>query len=321
MNFARRVDRGTLAGVRPPAPRSRRIDRGGPRRDRDHVLAGDRLRPRETVAKAAPRLQAVALLLGSPEFQKGNDHDFPTMFLKNGGLALVSLGFAPAFLARTVAAAEARRRVLITIFQRGAVDGLNMIVPFGERDYYAARPTLQLPHPGDEGSAVDLDGFFGLASAARAVEAALRRASNGDRACVRLARRHAFPFRRAGLHGDGDARRQEHARRLAESLPPCESIRRRRRSARSRSRRSCHERCRELEPALAIGQISQFGIRAGQAPATWCSLRSSPICGSRRKRAALDRTRSVRRRQDAEESEPRSIHAGQRRGIPARGVR
>jgi hypothetical protein len=64
------------------------------------------------------------------------------IFLKNGGLALVSLGFAPTFLARTVAAADARRRVLITIFQRGAVDGLNMIVPFGERAYYAARPSL-----------------------------------------------------------------------------------------------------------------------------------------------------------------------------------
>ena len=55
------------------------------------------------------------------------------IFLKNGGLALVSLGFAPEFLARTVAAADSRRRVLVTIFQRGAVDGLNMIVPFGER--------------------------------------------------------------------------------------------------------------------------------------------------------------------------------------------
>ena len=63
------------------------------------------------------------------------------IFLKNGGLALVSLGFAPQFLARTVAAAQSvHRKVLVTIFQRGAVDGLNMIVPFGERDYYAARP-------------------------------------------------------------------------------------------------------------------------------------------------------------------------------------
>src|SRR5918995_3395476 len=85
------------------------------------------------------------------------------VFLKDGGLALVSLGFAPAFLARTAAAADAKRRVLITIFQRGAVDGLNMIIPFGERDYYASRPSLAIGRPGsDENTTVDLDGFFGM---------------------------------------------------------------------------------------------------------------------------------------------------------------
>ncbi len=53
------------------------------------------------------------------------------IFIRNGGLALVSLGFAPSFLARTVeAAGTARRKVLVAIFQRGAVDGLNMVVPF-----------------------------------------------------------------------------------------------------------------------------------------------------------------------------------------------
>ena len=85
------------------------------------------------------------------------------IFLKNGGLALVSLGFAPEFLARTVAAAEPRKRVLVTIFQRGAVDGLNMVVPFGERAYYAARPSIAIGAPGSgPGAAIDLDGFFGL---------------------------------------------------------------------------------------------------------------------------------------------------------------
>src|SRR5260221_11625279 len=85
------------------------------------------------------------------------------IFMKDGGLALVSLGFAPTFLARTVAAAESRRRVLITIFQRGPVDGLNMIVPFGERDYCAAGPTLAIAKPGASAdAAIDLDGFFGL---------------------------------------------------------------------------------------------------------------------------------------------------------------
>jgi uncharacterized protein (DUF1501 family) len=85
------------------------------------------------------------------------------VFVKNGGLALVSLGFAPAFLARAAEAAGGRRRILVAIFQRGAVDGLNMIVPHGERAYYAARPTIAVQRPGTAvDAAVDLDGFFGL---------------------------------------------------------------------------------------------------------------------------------------------------------------
>ena len=87
------------------------------------------------------------------------------VLLRNGGLALVSLGFAPGFVARTAAAGgAARRKVLIAIFQRGAADGLNIVVPFGERDYYAARPTIAIPQPGGgrDGAALDLDGFFAL---------------------------------------------------------------------------------------------------------------------------------------------------------------
>ncbi|MBI4484864.1 MAG: DUF1501 domain-containing protein, partial [Acidobacteria bacterium] len=57
----------------------------------------------------------------------------------------------------------ARARQLIAIFQRGAVDGLSVIVPFGERDYYRARPSIAIARPnGDDGAALDLDGFFGL---------------------------------------------------------------------------------------------------------------------------------------------------------------
>src|SRR5512145_1757052 len=71
-------------------------------------------------------------------FRRGERMIHRRVFLKHGGMALVSLGLAPEFLARTAAASNPRQRVLVTIFQRGAVDGLNMIVPFGERDYYAA---------------------------------------------------------------------------------------------------------------------------------------------------------------------------------------
>ena len=86
------------------------------------------------------------------------------IFLKDGAMALVSLGFAPTFLARTVEGLGLQRqKILITIFQRGAVDGLNMIIPFGEPDYYASRPSLAIAKPGsDDNTAVDLNGFFGM---------------------------------------------------------------------------------------------------------------------------------------------------------------
>src|SRR5687767_15402108 len=90
------------------------------------------------------------------------------VFLKNGAFAMVSLGFAPSFLARTAfaAGASARAKRLIAIFQRGAVDGLNMIVPFGDKEYYRARPSIAIQRPGSLGGpgdgALDLDGFFGF---------------------------------------------------------------------------------------------------------------------------------------------------------------
>jgi uncharacterized protein (DUF1501 family) len=82
------------------------------------------------------------------------------VFLKNGAFAFVSLGFAPAFLTRTALAGSSKR--LIAIFQRGAVDGLNMVVPFGEAEYYNVRPSIAIARPGSDGGALDLDGFFGL---------------------------------------------------------------------------------------------------------------------------------------------------------------
>jgi uncharacterized protein (DUF1501 family) len=82
--------------------------------------------------------------------------------MKSSGMAMISLGFAPTFLARTAEAAGKRQKLLIAIFQRGAVDGLNMIVPYGEAEYYRVRPTIAIPRPGVEGAALDLDGFFGV---------------------------------------------------------------------------------------------------------------------------------------------------------------
>lgn len=88
------------------------------------------------------------------------------IFLKNGGLALLGIGMVPSFLFRTTLAASpkgGKRKILIAVFQRGGADGLNVVVPFGEKEYYAKRPTIAIPAPsrGRE-SALELDGFFGL---------------------------------------------------------------------------------------------------------------------------------------------------------------
>ena len=84
------------------------------------------------------------------------------VFLRAGAMAMISLGFAPSFLSRAVEAAGARKKLLITVFQRGAVDGLNMVVPYGEAEYYRARPGIAIRKPGGADAALDLDGFFGL---------------------------------------------------------------------------------------------------------------------------------------------------------------
>ena len=86
------------------------------------------------------------------------------VFVKSGGLALFSLGLDPLFLARAAlastrpAAGASDRPVLVCLFQRGAVDGLNMVVPHGDATYYRERPRIAVPAR----DVVDLDGYFGL---------------------------------------------------------------------------------------------------------------------------------------------------------------
>ena len=83
-------------------------------------------------------------------------------FLRNGALALAGTTALPAFLTRAVMAAtteaSAQGKKLVVIFQRGAADGLNIVVPWREPNYYAMRPTIAI----SENQVLDLDGFFGL---------------------------------------------------------------------------------------------------------------------------------------------------------------
>src|SRR2546429_5024976 len=83
--------------------------------------------------------------------------------VKSGACAVGAVAGAPRFLVRA-AAADARGKVLVAVFQRGAVDGLSMIVPHGDPAYATARPTIALKRPkrGEGDRALDLDGFFAM---------------------------------------------------------------------------------------------------------------------------------------------------------------
>jgi uncharacterized protein (DUF1501 family) len=91
-------------------------------------------------------------------------------FLKTSGIGLASFGMmfaAPSFLhqfanAQTFAGSAKRRKTLITIFQRGAVDGLNVVVPYGDSNYYDLRRTIAIQKPGQTDGAIRLDDTFGL---------------------------------------------------------------------------------------------------------------------------------------------------------------
>ena len=188
------------------------------------------------------------------------------IFLKDGGLALVSLGFAPTFLARTVEGiAAGKQKVLIAIFQRGAVDGLNMVVPFGDADYYSARPTIAIARPGSgDDTAIDLDGFFGLHPRMRSLKPLWEA---GSMAIVHASGSHdetrshfdAQDYMESGTPGvkstsDGWMNRYLHAKEHQKATP-------------FRAVALAQQLPRVLQgtaPALAIGQIAQFGIRAGR---------------------------------------------------------
>src|ERR1700719_5373075 len=86
-------------------------------------------------------------------------------FLKQGGVAMVGLSAMPAFLQRAVAATPMpNKKQLVVLFQRGAADGLNIVVPFSEPNYYRLRPTIAIPQPrlGSGDALIDLDGYVGL---------------------------------------------------------------------------------------------------------------------------------------------------------------
>ena len=83
-------------------------------------------------------------------------------FLRASGLTIGALSAAPGWVLRVAAQGTPHRKVLVAIFQRGAADGLNIVVPFFEPRYYTLRPSIAIPAPGRPNGGIDLDGRFAL---------------------------------------------------------------------------------------------------------------------------------------------------------------
>jgi uncharacterized protein (DUF1501 family) len=187
------------------------------------------------------------------------------IFLRNGSLALVSLGFAPSFLTRTVAAAgRARQKVLIAIFQRGAVDGLNVVVPFGEKIYYQVRPTIAIPRPGSADGGVNLDGFFAFHPRLAALKpfydtrqlAIVHACGSPDTTRSHFDAQDYLESATPGVKStrDGWLNRYLQAKKAEEEGTAFRAV-----SLTSQLPRSLQG----LAPALALRQIGQFGVRGG----------------------------------------------------------
>jgi uncharacterized protein (DUF1501 family) len=192
------------------------------------------------------------------------------VFVKNGAFAMVSLGFAPSFLTRTAFAQgrTTRAKRLIAIFQRGAVDGLSVVVPFGDDQYYRARPSIAIPRPRSaEPGAIDLDGFFGFNPRLQPLKALWdNRALAIVHACGSpdATRSHfdAQDYMESATPGvkstpDGWLNRYLQARKdeTAAAATPFRAV-----SLTPQLPRMLQG----TAPALAMSQISQFGIRGGQ---------------------------------------------------------
>jgi uncharacterized protein (DUF1501 family) len=202
-------------------------------------------------------------------------------FLKTSGVALVAYGAVPEFLVRAAAAGGPRRKVLVTIFQRGAADGLNMIVPHGERAYYDARPTIAIPRPGSrDDAAIDLDGFFGLHPRlaplaplfANRSLAVVHACGSPDSTRSHFDAQDYMETATPGVKSttDGWLNRCLHAREHRDATP-------------FRAVAIAPQLPRSLlgvEPALAVERLDRFGIQAGRASGTVASSFEAQYAGA-----------------------------------------
>ncbi len=93
------------------------------------------------------------------------------VFLRSSSLAAVGVAAnASPLLTRMAEASQAAAKVFVHVFLRGGADGLNMVVPHGDPEYYSLRRNIAIPRPGQAGGAVDIDGYFGFHPAMAALK-------------------------------------------------------------------------------------------------------------------------------------------------------
>jgi uncharacterized protein (DUF1501 family) len=201
------------------------------------------------------------------------------VFLRNGALTVVGTAALPSFLARaafgaTQVSGGATSKRLVIIFQRGAADGLNIVVPHGEPAYYAMRPTINIPRT----SVLDLDDFFGLHPAMASLEPLWKQS---HLAIVHAAgspdptRSHfdAQDFMESGTPGvkateDGWLNRAIHSRQPSATASPFRAV---------ALNPSLPRILSGAEPATAVSNISQFAVggttsKAGRLSNTFESM-------------------------------------------------
>ncbi|HTH52904.1 MAG TPA: DUF1501 domain-containing protein [Edaphobacter sp.] len=196
-------------------------------------------------------------------------------FMKSGALALVGTSTIPSFLTRSVLAemttAAENRKKLVVLFQRGAADGLNIVVPYREKNYYAMRPTIAIRQE----EVLDLDGFFGLHPAMASLKplydqkhlAIVHAAGSPD-----MSRSHfdAQDYMESGTPGvkttqDGWLNRALQGERLQGQPSPFRAV-----ALGSQVPRTLEGKI----PAMAVNHLKDFSVAGGDGP------QGSPISGA-----------------------------------------
>jgi len=190
------------------------------------------------------------------------------IFLKNGALALVATTAIPSFLTRAVWGVETngRRKRLVVLFQRGAADGLNIVVPHGESAYYSMRPSIAIPRPnrGQE-SSIDLDGFFGLHPSMASFKplwdqkhlAIVHAAGSPDRTRSHFDAQDYMESGTPGVKSTEDGWLNRTIRKLEPGATPFRAI---------SMGGTLPRALAGAAPAVAIGNINEFGV-GGRSPA------------------------------------------------------